>query len=87
METRCNFRKSNSFREKSNGAVYWVIVVYDDVSGWSEHTVKGTNFNLFHNYEHNIVVGHVKLPSPRNALSDLSGKFWKAYRPSYYKKM
>ena len=69
---------------KKYGAVYWVVVVYDDVSGWSQHTVKGTNFNLFRNYGHNIVVGHVKLPSSRNAPSDLSGTFWKAYRPSYY---
>ena len=30
------------------GAVYWVVIVYDDVSGWS--AVKGTNFNLFCNY-------------------------------------
>ena len=68
------------------GAVYWVVIVYDDVNGYSEHTVKGTYFTLFRHYEHNIVVGQVKFPLSRNAPSDLEGKFWESYRPTYYKK-
>ena len=68
------------------GAVYWVVIVYDDVSGYSEHTVRGTYFTLFRHYGHNIVVGQVKFPLSRNAPSNLSGKFWEAYTPTYYKK-
>ena len=75
-----------TFLKDKYGAVYWVVVVYDDVSGYQEHTVKGTNFHLFRHYGHNIVVGHVKLPSSRNAPSDLSEKFWEAYTPTYYTK-
>ena len=75
-----------TFLTEKYGAVYWVVIVYDDVSGYSEHTVRGTHFTLFRHYGHNIVVGQVKFPLSRNAPIDLSGKFWEAYTPTYYKK-
>ena len=67
------------------GDVYWAVIVYDDVTGSSEHAVRGTFFSLFHHYGHNIVVGKVTSPLSRNAPSDyqLSIKFWEAYRPTY----
>ena len=76
----------NTFLRENYGAVYWLVIVYDDVTGYSEHTVRGTYFHLFRHYGHNIVVGQVKFPLSRYAPSDLEGKFWEAYRPTYYKK-
>ena len=66
-------------------SVYWVAVVYDDVTGFEEHTVVGSYHHLFRHYGHNIVVGRVILPSYRNEPSDISGRFWAAYTPTYVK--
>ena len=69
--------------------IYWVAVVYDDVTGSPAHTVQGRQgsyYDLFRHYGHNIVVGRVILPSYRNEPSDISGKFWAAYTPTYVEK-
>ena len=45
--------------------------------------MKGSYHHLFRHYGHNIVVGRVILPSYRNEPSDISGKFWRAYTPTF----
>ena len=45
--------------------------------------MKGSYHHLFRHYGHNIVVGRVILPSNGNEPSDISGKFWAAYAPTY----
>ena len=99
LETGYNFTKSKhsgkshsdlavylkSFLKDKYPSVYWVVVVYDDVSGYKAHNVKGSHYHLFRHYGHNIVVGQVILPSYRKKPSDISGKFWQAYTPTYYK--
>ena len=73
-----------TFLRNKYSSIQWVAVVYDEVTGWEAHTVKGTYYHHFRHYGHNIVVGRVILPSYRNVPSDLSGKFWRAYTPTYY---
>ena len=66
--------------------VYWMVSVYDPVTGFHVHTVKGQVRKVYSRFrvngKHNIVVGQ-SLPnigSPHNDLSDL---FRQAYSPKY----
>ena len=58
----------------------WVVIVYDDVSGWDAHTVKGEYYNLFRHYGHNIVVGRIVEPYSTRYPWGLSQKFSSALR-------
>ena len=73
----------NYLRDKYPG-VYWVAVVYDDVTGFSKHTVRaveGSSYHLWRHYGHNIVVG--RLINPQTSYSNLDSLFWQAYSPQY----
>ena len=72
-----------TFLSNKYSSVYWVVVVYDDVSGYEAHTVKGSYHHLFRHYGHNIVVGRVILPSNGNEPSDISERFRAAYTPTF----
>ena len=64
-------------------SVLWVAIVYDPVSGWDKHTVQGQYYHISRHCGHNIVVSRVILPSSCVAPSDLMGKFWRAFKPTY----
>ena len=53
----------------------WAVIVYDDVSGWDAHTVKGQYYHLFRYYGHNIVVGRILKPYSTRYPRGLSQKF------------
>ena len=53
----------------------WVVIVYDDVSGWEAHTVEGQYYHLFRHYGHNIVVGRIVEPYSTRDPSGLAQKF------------
>ncbi|XP_033647599.1 uncharacterized protein LOC117307061 [Asterias rubens] len=66
--------------------VYWMVAVYDPISGSDKHTVSGYGYyHLFRHYGHNIVVGH-SLPNIGSSHNDLSVLFWRAYSRQYDKK-
>ena len=66
--------------------VLWVVVVYDDVSGWDAHTVIGHYYHLFRHYGHNIVVSRITEPFRRKAPVDIGGKFNRALSITWKKK-
>ena len=64
--------------------VYWVVIVYNELSGWEAHTVKGQYYHLFRYHGHNIVVGRVVSPNYYYAPANLESTFWEAYAPVTY---
>ncbi len=70
-----------NYLENKYDHVLWVVIVYDEVSGWDAHTVKGTYYNLFRHYGHNIVVG--RITEPYNIPYDLPAKFSNALSEHY----
>lgn len=60
--------------------VYWVVVVYDDVTGSPKHTVKGSYYHLFRHYGHNIVVSRIIPGSSVYAPDNLENALSQSYR-------
>ena len=58
--------------------VVWAAVIYDDVSGWDIHTVKGQYYHLFRHYGNNVVVGRIVSPYKYRYPYDIAGKFQRA---------
>ena len=49
-------------------------MVYDDVSGFDQHTVRGENYHIFRHYGHNIVVGRILNPNVMTPPANLNVK-------------
>ena len=60
--------------------VYWAVIVYDDVTGYPKHTVRGSYYHLFRHHGHNIVVGRI-IPGPSiHAPNNLGRVLTQSYR-------
>ena len=90
-ESRTHGGKSHSdlanylinYLENRYDDVVWVVIVYDGVSGWDAHTVKGTYYHLFRHYGHNIVVGRITEPYHTRYPYYLRAKFSNALSVHY----
>ena len=58
--------------------VVWAVVIYDDVSGWDTHTVKGDFYSIFRHHGNNVVVGRIVSPYRHSYPNDIGGKFQRA---------
>ena len=49
-------------------------MVYGDVTGFDQHTVRGENYHIFRHYGHNIVVGRILNPNVMTPPANLNVK-------------
>lgn len=66
-----------NYLENKYPGVYWVVTIYDDVTGYDKHTIQGSFYYLFRHYGHNIVVG--RLLQRDSPSSNLRNIFSQAY--------
>ena len=90
-ESRVHSSKSNDdlakylrdYLQQRYPGVDWMVIVYDDVTGYQIHTYRGVNpvYHLFRHYGHNIIVSqlihgsHISPPS-----QDLGNLLEQSYR-------
>ena len=60
--------------------VYWMVIVYDDVTGYPKHTVRGSYYHLFRHYGHNIVVNRIIPGSSVHSPDNLENVLSQSYR-------
>ena len=87
-ESRVHSSKSNSdlaeylhdYLKQRYPGVSWMVIVYDDVTGYQIHTYRGVSpiYSLFRHYGHNIIVTRLIYGSPPS--QDLGNLLEQSYR-------
>lgn len=69
------------YLQRNYPGVSWVVIVYDDVRGFENHAVYGTDYySLYSHFGHNIVVGYRIKGQSNSPPENLENTFSKAYR-------